>query len=349
KPLFEGLPEVRDQGFEELLAGVFTTGKEFSAHSTPVKLPRDGQVETVYCNFLYTPFREGDGAISGIIVVAIEVTEQVKARQQIEDQVKQRTLELAKANEALVHSNQELQRSNVNLEEFAYAASHDLKEPMRKIQLFSGRLKEVLQDRLGDDEKNYFDRILYATKRMNTLIDDLLMYSHVSRGAALEEKIDLNQKVRLVLNDLELEIEEKKARITFENLPVITGHRRQMQQLFQNLIGNAIKYTRPGVTPEVSIHSSFVEGNEKLIGVPSEKKHASYHLITVSDNGIGFDQSDAERIFNVFTRLHGNAEYKGTGVGLSIARKVVENHGGYIWAESEPGKGARFCVALPVE
>ncbi|MGZ5286148.1 MAG: PAS domain-containing sensor histidine kinase, partial [Flavisolibacter sp.] len=349
KPLFEGLPEVRHQGFEELLSGVYTTGNEFSAHSTPVKLPRDGHVETVYCNFLYTPFREGDGAISGIIVVAIEVTEQVKARQQIEDQVKQRTLELAKANEALVHSNQELQRSNVNLEEFAYAASHDLKEPMRKIQLFSGRLKEVLQDRLGDDEKNYFDRILYATKRMNTLIDDLLMYSHVSRGAALEEKIDLNQKVRLVLNDLELEIEEKKARITFENLPVITGHRRQMQQLFQNLIGNAIKYTRPGVTPEVSIHSSFVEGNEKLIGVPSEKKHASYHLITVSDNGIGFDQSDAERIFNVFTRLHGNAEYKGTGVGLSIARKVVENHGGYIWAESEPGKGARFCVALPVE
>ncbi len=349
KPLFEGLPEVRDQGFEALLSSVFHTGKEHSANATAVNLPRDGHVETVYCNFLYTPFREGDGTISGIIVVATEVTQQVKARQQIEDQVRQRTLELAKANEALMHSNQELQRSNANLEEFAYAASHDLKEPMRKIQLFSDRLKEGMHDRMNTDEKNYFDRILHATQRMNTLIDDLLMYSHVSRGATLEEKVDLNQKVKMVLNDLEVEIEEKNARVSFENLPVITGHRRQIQQLFQNLIGNAIKYTRPGVAPEVKIESSIVKDPGKLNGLPSDKMNQPYHLITVSDNGIGFEQEDADRIFNVFTRLHGNAEYKGTGVGLSIARKVVENHGGYIWAESEPGKGSKFRVLLPVE
>lgn len=349
KPLFVGLPEVREQGFEELLQQVYRSGNEYAAYATAVTLPRDGQMETVFCNFLYTPFREGDGSISGIIVVATEVTRQVKARQEIEDQVKQRTLELAKANDALVHSNQELQRSNANLEEFAYAASHDLKEPMRKIQLFSDRLKEGLQDRLGPDEKNYFDRILFATQRMNTLIDDLLMYSHVSRGATLEENVDLNQKVRMVLSDLELEIEEKKASVLFNNLPVIKGHRRQIQQLFQNLIGNAIKYSKPGVAPEIRIESGIVEDNKKLNGIPADKLNRPYHLITVTDNGIGFEQEDADRIFNVFTRLHGNAEYKGTGVGLSIARKVVQNHGGYIWAESEPGKGSKFKVLLPAE
>ena len=346
KPLFEALPEAKDQGYEELLKAVCTTGEPYSALGTPVNLPRDGTLVTIYINLLYTAFREGDGTISGIMAVATDVTEQVKARQKIEEMVAERTQELAAANAALLHSNQELQRSNQNLEEFAYAASHDLKEPMRKIQLFSDRLKNNLEARLSAEEHNFFDRILHATQRMNTLIDDLLMYSHVSRGAVLEEKVDLNHKVKTVLEDLELEVAEKKAEVTVDSLPVIRGHRRQLQQLFQNLIGNAIKYTRPEVPPKVHISSRLVKGAEEP-HVPAEKKNEPFYLIEVRDNGIGFDPRDAERIFNVFTRLHGNAEYKGTGVGLSIVRKVVENHGGMIWAESRQGEGATFKVLLP--
>jgi signal transduction histidine kinase len=184
-----------------------------------------------------------------------------------------------------------------------------------------------------------FDRILHATHRMNKLIDDLLLYSHVSRGAVREEMVDLNQKVKLVLEDLEVEVEEKKAIVTVDPLPTIRGHRRQLQQLFQNLISNALKYSQPEVRPTVHISARRVEGNEVTLPITHADSRKQYHLIEVKDNGIGFSQTDAERIFNVFTRLHGNAEYKGTGVGLSIVRTVVENHSGYIWAESIPGDG----------
>jgi PAS domain S-box-containing protein len=349
KSIFEGLPEVRDQGYEELLNSVYTTGKPFKANGMPVTLPRNGTTETVYVNFLYTAFREGDGSISGIMAVATDVTEQVEARKKIEELVSERTKELAEANDALLISNKELQRSNANLEEFAYAASHDLKEPMRKIQLFSDRLKERLSDKLEMEDKNYLERILFATQRMNKLIDDLLMYSHVSRGAPIEEMVDLNQKVKIVLEDLEIEVEEKNARIIIEHLPTIKGNRRQLQQLFQNLIGNAIKYAKEDQPPEVHIRSRLVDSREESLPAGIEKGNHKYHLIEVNDKGIGFDQEDADRIFNVFTRLHGNAEYRGTGVGLSIARKVVENHGGYIWADSRPGEGSTFKVLLPAD
>lgn len=466
KSIFEGLPEVRNQGFEELLMGVYTTGKRFSALGSPIVLPRDGAVELVYINFLYEAFREADGTISGVMAVASDVTEQVRDRIKVEEshkelrfaidvmpqmvwvtkpdgyhdlfnrqwyqytglphdvtkgdgwsavlhpddlertwQVWRHSLEtgepyeieyrirrydgtykwflgralplkdeagkitkwfgtctdvddqrkaaeimeqrIKERTDALHKSNQELHRSNQNLEEFAYAASHDLKEPMRKIQLFSGRLMDDLADRLNETERGYLNRIIKATDRMNTLIDDLLMYSHVNRGAELEEKVDLNQKIARVLEDLEVEIEEKGAVITVSQLPTIMGHRRQLQQLFQNLISNAIKYHKAGVQPQVQITAHRLSGNESL-PVATDKPKDQYCLIEVVDNGIGFEQEHADRIFNVFTRLHGNAEYKGTGVGLSIARKVVENHGGYIWAEGNPGVGAKFSLLLPV-
>jgi signal transduction histidine kinase len=184
---------------------------------------------------------------------------------------------------------------------------------------------------------------------MNTLIDDLLLYSHVSRGASLEETVDLNQKVQLVLEDLEVVIAEKKASVTVENLPAIRGHRRQLQQLFQNLISNAIKYSKTGVPPEVHISGRTVNINEQNIPFNIESSGKQYVLFEVKDNGIGFSPEHAERIFNVFTRLHGRGEYAGSGVGLSIAEKVVQNHGGYIWAESTPGAGAKFSVLLPLQ
>jgi len=247
----------------------------------------------------------------------------------------------------LANINNELKRSNANLEEFAYAASHDMKEPIRKIHFFTDRLKTGLQDQLNEENQRYFERLETGAKRMGTLIDDLLLYSHISRGAAIEESVDLNQIITLVKEDMELAIEEKHAVIIVESLPKIKGHRRQLQQLFENLIGNALKYSKPGVAPHLWITSFKTTGSETSLRLTGSESDKHYYQIEVRDNGIGFDQADAERIFNVFTRLHGNTEYKGTGVGLSIVRKVAENHGGYAWAESNEGEGATFKVLLP--
>lgn len=239
---------------------------------------------------------------------------------------------------------EELRQSNVKLEEFAHAASHDLKEPIRKVSVFSGRLKNSLSNRMQEDERKMFERMENATERMSLLVDDLLSYSHVTMTEFQMEEVDLNRKLRLVLADLELPIEEKKATVNIEPLPVVKGYRRQLQQLFQNLVSNALKYSKPDQPPIITITSSITTGDKTPLKLPPRQQ---FHLIQVKDNGIGFEQENAERIFQMFHRLHGRTEYAGTGIGLAIAKKVVENHKGYIWAESEPGKGATFNVLLP--
>ncbi len=336
KPIFEGLPEAKEQGLEDLLLHVYTTGETFRAFEMPVNLPRNGKLEPTYLNFVYEPFYDASGNITGIIAVAVDATEQVLARHKIEEVVAQRTKELAAANENLQAVNKELQRSNANLEEFAYAASHDLKEPIRKITFFSHQLKDQLADRLRENEKFYFGRIEHATERMGNLIDDLLLYSHVSQRPHEMESIDLNVKVQRVLEDLELDIAQKKAIINVGKLPVVQGYRRQLQQLFQNLLSNALKYSKADEPPRIEIASSKVN-----------EKDQAYHVIKVKDNGIGFSQEYAEKIFQMFARLHGKNEYSGTGVGLSIVKKVVENHHGFIRVESEPGTGSTFRIYLP--
>jgi light-regulated signal transduction histidine kinase (bacteriophytochrome) len=173
---------------------------------------------------------------------------------------------------------------------------------------------------------------------MGNLIDDLLLYSHVSQRPPEMEKVDLNEKVQRVLEDLELDVQEKEAIISVGKLPVVQGYRRQLQQLFQNLISNALKYSKKDVAPRIVITAKEVV-----------EKGKSYHLVTVEDNGIGFEQEYADKIFQMFTRLHGKGEYSGTGVGLSIVKKVVENHNGFIRVESTPGEGSTFNVLLPVE
>jgi signal transduction histidine kinase len=243
----------------------------------------------------------------------------------------------------------ELKRSNENLEEFTRAASHDLKEPIRKVQFFAERLKGRLGDRLAADERDMMDRMENAAARMKLLVDDLLEYSRVNDQHALEpEPIDLNQKLKAVLSDLELLVMEKKAIIHASRLPTVKGHRRQIQQLFHNLLNNGMKYSKPDVPPVINITAKETTGADSGLPVAPQDLERRYHLIIVQDNGIGFEQEYADKIFNVFTRLHGNAEYKGTGVGLAIVRKVVENHQGYIAAESTPGAGTTFKVLLPV-
>lgn len=214
-------------------------------------------------------------------------------------------------------ANQELMRSNNSLQEFAYAASHDLKEPIRKIQIFLDSLRHTLEGRLSENEMSFIERILNAAKRMNSLIEDLLVYSYLDNDANLE-RVDLNEVIDLVLIDLEVEIERKQAIIHVDKLFSIRGHPRKMQQVFHNLIGNSLKYSREGVPPEIHIKCQKLAGEDiKRFTVPL---NTDYYLITISDNGIGFEQNYSDQIFNMFTRLHHTRHFSGTGIGLSIVR-----------------------------
>jgi hypothetical protein len=280
-------------------------------------------------------FNESDKPLRFIGSV-LDITDKAMAIQKIEGLVEERTRELAQANDSLLQANKELQRSNANLEEFAHAASHDLKEPVRKIHFFTHQLKQQLSSHINENEMRSFSRIENATQRMGNLIDDLLLYSHVSQRPHEKEGVDLNEKVQQALEDLDLDIEEKGAVINAGKLPLVKGYRRQLQQLFQNLISNAIKYSKQNVPPHIEIKAEEV----KRAGKP-------YHLITVADNGIGFEQEYEDKIFQMFSRLHGKSEYSGTGVGLSIVKKVVENHNGFIKVKSKPGEGSTFEIYLP--
>jgi PAS domain S-box-containing protein len=348
KPVFEALPEAKEQGLEELITKVYHSGETFKANERPLELFRNGKNEMTYQNFVYEPYRAA-GVIVGVLAVSFEVTEQVLSRQKIEEVVIKRTKELAETNQALIKSNDDLKKSNVNLEEFAYAASHDLKEPIRKIHFFSERVKDSMFHRMNEDERHYFERLSGAAKRMNSLIDDLLSYSQISIHPRTYEEVNMNQLIDQVLEDLDLEIEHKKADVKVDHLFTIQGHHRQLQQAFLNLIGNALKYNKPGISPVIKISSREVDAAEMGIPLSLDENQQKYYCISVADNGIGFEQADAERIFNVFTRLHGSTEYRGTGIGLSIVRKVIENHKGHITAESNPGIGSAFKIYLPKE
>lgn len=242
----------------------------------------------------------------------------------------------------------ELKRSNDSLEEFARAASHDLKEPIRKVQYFVNRLKIELGDAIPPKQIDLFDRAEKAADRMRVLVEDLLEYSHLNVTPREKESINLNEKLQNVMEDLELLIREKKATIEVGQLPTINGYRRQLQQLFQNLITNALKYSKLGIEPHIQINSQKVKGKNSGFHLPASCEEEEFHLIEVRDNGIGFEAEHSEKIFDVFTRLHGNSEYPGTGIGLSIVKKVAENHGGYVMARDERNAGARFFILFPV-
>lgn len=299
--------------------------------------------------FKGNPRYNPNGDFNGYIGVGFDIHEQKLSEEIIKQSEASLQLKIAERTAELERTVEELKRSNTNLEEFAYAASHDLKEPIRKIHFFSDRLKSSLAVRMSEEEKQFFERLEISAKRMSSLIDDLLSYSQVSLRPRRFEEVNLNQLIELVLNDLDLEIDQKQAMIKVGALQAVYGHHRQLQQAFQNLIANALKYNKPGIAPQININSHQVEGKDLGFNLPFEKQQSLYCVIEVRDNGIGFEQKDADRIFNVFTRLHGNAEFRGTGVGLSIVRKVIENHNGFIVAESQPGYGATFKVYLPME
>ncbi len=244
----------------------------------------------------------------------------------------------------LHEKNEELQRSNNNLQDYAYITSHDLKEPLRKITTFSGLLLRSQSKELTDEGKVYLNKISDAGLRMQTMISDLLTISTISGNKAFE-KYSLHKTAMEAIQRLEHKIEDSKAKIEVEDLPEAEIVPAQFRQLFQNLINNSLKFTRKGVAPEIKISSCNVSPEEveerKLI------KTKKYICINFTDNGIGFDNEYAERIFSIFQRLHGQSEYEGTGIGLSICKKVAENHGGIIYAKGKQGVGATFTIIIP--
>lgn len=245
----------------------------------------------------------------------------------------------------LEHKIEELNRSNKELEEFAYVASHDLQEPLRKISTFVQRLQNKYSETLDDDGNMYIKRILASSDNMRNLIDNLLEFSRISRNQHPAEKVNLSLIVARVLVDFELDIEETGAKISVDPLPVIEAIPSQMSQLFFNLLSNAIKFRRKDIEPVITISQRAVTGDEKQkYGLELTEE---YFLLTIADNGIGFDQLYAEKIFQLFQRLQGKHEFPGTGIGLSICKKIVSNHNGQIFAAGEAGKGSNFFVILP--
>lgn len=239
----------------------------------------------------------------------------------------------------------ELQTLNESLKEFAYAASHDLQEPLRKVLSFSDRLKEQLT--LNDVQQSLFGRLESSAARMKTLIDDLLAYSLVTTKRETFVDIRLNQVVDDVCSLIETSINDSGTTVQVGSLPTVYADRSQMLQLFQNLLSNAIKYRDRERSLKVTISASVVPATDEALSPFSGVDAKSYHLIEISDNGIGFEQQYAERIFQVFQRLHGRSEYPGTGIGLAIAQKVMKNHSGFIKAIGKPGEGASFQLFFP--
>lgn len=247
------------------------------------------------------------------------------------------------AAQALERKADELARSNAELEQFAFVASHDLQEPLRKIRAFGDRLKMKCATVLPTDGADYLERMQNAAARMQTLIADLLTFSRVISRTEPFVEVDLAQVTREVLSDLEVRVEKVGATVKVGDLPKIQADPMQMRQLLQNLIGNALKFQSPGVKPQVQIAARQLH--------PTDEYSSSVMPmceVTVQDNGIGFDEKYLEKIFAVFQRLHNRQEYEGTGIGLAVCRRIVDRHGGSITARSKLGEGATFIVHLPV-
>ena len=241
----------------------------------------------------------------------------------------------------------ELESTKESLEQFAYVASHDLQEPLRKIRAFGGRLSAKYSDQLEGSGQDYIARMQNAAERMQQLIDDLLQYSRVGRARGELQAVDLNELVGEVVETLEETIAQTQTKIIYDSLPTVEGEKWQLRQLFQNLLSNAIKFRKADQPPVVTIRAAAASP-EQLGRLRQEMLPTAQHFaITVTDNGIGFDEKYLDRIFAIFQRLHGRNEYKGTGIGLAICQKIVESYHGVIYAQAEPDQGATFCIILP--
>jgi two-component system CheB/CheR fusion protein len=277
--------------------------------------------------------------MDGVVCTQTDITDSKKSANIIAENFEA----LQETSEQLKNSNMQLERSNLDLLQFASVASHDLKEPLRKVQAFGNILKNKISNKLDPDEMNYFDRMINASGRMQRLIEDVLSLSKLSDNGIPKQQVNLNQIIKNISDDLEIIMNEKNASIETVNLPEIKTVPWQAQQLFQNLIANSLKFCKPGHRCRIKISSKPITREvEQLLKIQADK----FVCISVKDDGIGFEEEYSEKIFGLFQRLHGR-KYEGTGIGLAIAKKIVENHGGLIRACGKLGEGAEFEIYLP--
>lgn len=318
-----------------------------SVSSINRNITADGRLIT--CEWHSTPLVDEDGNVIGVLSIAHDITDREQA-----------TAELQQFAERLAQSNRELQ-------DFASVASHDLQEPLRKIQAFANRLQTQYANVLPAEGQDYLGRMQSAAERMQRLISDLLMFSRVTTQANPFKLVNLNHIIQGVLCDLEIHIQQTGGKLDIAELPKIEADPLQMRQLLQNLISNALKFHKPDSLPIVQVQAQLISANAYPTTHPARTLNPSFGSaldqtktdmpqctnqwlceIRVSDNGIGFDEKFLDRIFTVFQRLHSHSEYAGTGMGLAICRKIVERHGGAITAQSCPGQGSTFIIVLPI-
>jgi PAS domain S-box-containing protein len=286
-------------------------------------------------NYLF-PMKDENQNVYSVLGIAHDITDYIET-----------TIELEKTYKTMEEKNRELERSNKELGSFTYVASHDMQEPLRKIQAFGKRIVEKETQNLSDSGKDYLSRMVEAAHRMQKLIDSLLEFSRTTTATKKFEVSDLNILIDEVKRDNRFSLEEKQAVIEVSPLPVISVVPFQFKQLVSNLISNSIKYSKTSESPRITITSDIIPS--KQIDRAGKLNGINYCRIRFSDNGIGFDPVFSEQIFELFQRLHGRAEYSGSGIGLSICKKIVENHQGFITAEGKPDEGATFYVYLPMK
>lgn len=277
--------------------------------------------------------RNDENEITNWIGAYSDIHEQRTYQENLQQLVTERTQELAHVNQQLEQQNVALERSNLDLHQFAHVASHDLKEPLRKIQNFADRIVADRETALSSNSAAHLEKIIKSAGRAAAMIEGILKYSTVDADVSMVDAVDLNEVLKAGLTDLELQLHQKGAYVETGPLPTVQGSPVLLSQLFYNLLNNALKFSKAGTPPRIEISATL---------------HADHVIVMVSDNGIGFDQQDAASIFETFIRLNPKSRYEGTGLGLSLCRKIVERHGGSIWAEGALGKGATFFVKLPL-
>lgn len=332
----DAIPEVHpdDKALYNKWMTALNKGEDFT---TEIRMQNVITKEFPYFLLKMIPLGRQDGTHRWVVTLT-DIQHQKNQSDILDQMVKERT-------QQLIDKNEQLELNNHELQQFAWVASHDLKEPLRKIQTINNLIKDrhlashPEHKAIGD----YLNRVIKVSERMSSLIDNLLEYSRLSVQSPYE-KTDINVLLGEILSDLELSISEKQARITILNMPVIDAIPSQLRQVFQNLISNAIKFTKKDVPPEINISGERV-ANLAFESKPSE--NGSCYRLTVSDNGIGFDEQYLDKIFVLFQRLHGRDTYEGTGIGLAITKKIIEKHGGLITAHSNGVSGSSFIIVLP--
>lgn len=342
KPALEIWPEIWPV-IKPLIDQVMAGGPAVYREDQLIPIYRNGHLEDVYWTFSYSPVRDESNKVAGVLVTCTETTEKVMQLATVVEFSKELKRQVAERTSELAASNLQLRRSNLELEQFAWVASHDLQEPLRKVRVFTGMLKT---GNLSPME--LVDKIDASTARMSKLIQDVLDFSRLSAPEELFACISLEEVLQAVQTDFELLLAEKKAALQYQSLPVIQGIPLQINQLLTNLIGNALKFSHPHRLPRITV-TAREAGEEHLAAYPELSGDKRYCLLQVKDNGIGFGQEHAQQIFNIFQRLHSKEAFAGTGIGLALCKKIVLNHQGSISAAAIPGEGAVFTVLLPFE